>query len=120
MPCARANTFSLPLPSEKKKPSASRHGKKTRPNFFILNGSVNSKHAHPHPPPPPSRHLSDICHFVLEKLQMPHGGAERLYKIPTVGLKNRVQMPHPGITPKLNFQLISCKYHIYGNSLITC
>ena len=88
-----------------------------KPNIFILNGSVNSKHAHPSPP---SRHLSDICHFVLEKLQMPHGGAERSYKTPTVGLKNRVQMPHPGITPKLNFQLISCKYHIYGNSLITC
>ena len=148
-----------------------------KPNIFILNGSVNSKHAHPLPPP--FRPLSDICHFVLEelqmphggaersyktptvglknrhgkktkhlyslwlgqfqtcpsprlpafvghchfvleKLQMPHGGAERSYKTPTVGLKNRVQMPHPGITPKLNFQLISCKYHIYGNSLITC
>ena len=28
-------------------------------------------------PPPPG-----ICHFVLEKLQMPHGGAGRSYKNP--------------------------------------
>ena len=27
-----------------------------------------------------------ICHFVLEKLQMSHGGAGRSYKKPTVGL----------------------------------
>ena len=33
------------------------------------NGSVNSKRAHP------PWHLSSICHFVLEKLQMPHVGA---------------------------------------------
>ena len=32
------------------------------------NCSVNSKRAHP------PWHLSGICHFVLEKLQMPHGG----------------------------------------------
>ena len=44
-----------------------------------------------------------ICHFVLEKLQMPHGRAGRSYKNPTVGLKNRVQMPHLGTTPKLYF-----------------
>ena len=31
----------------------------------MANGSVNSKRAHP----------LGICHFVLEKLQMPHGGA---------------------------------------------
>ena len=31
----------------------------------MSNGSVNSKHAH----------LLDICHFVLEQLQMPLGGA---------------------------------------------
>ena len=37
----------------------------------------------------------DICHFVLEKLQMPGGGARCSYKNPSVGLKNRVQMPHP-------------------------
>ena len=42
------------------------------------NGSVNSKRALPPPP--------DICHFVLEKLQMPHVGAGRLYKNPTMGL----------------------------------
>ena len=34
---------------------------------------------------------------------MPHGGAGRSYKNPTVGLKNRVQMPHSGTTPKLYF-----------------
>ena len=44
-----------------------------------------------------------ICHFVLEKLQMPHGGAGRSYKNPTMGLKNRVQMPFPGTTSKLHF-----------------
>ena len=27
-----------------------------------------------------------ICHFVLEKLQMSHGGAGRSYKKPTMGL----------------------------------
>ena len=42
-------------------------------------GSVNSKRAHP---PPPPGYLSGICHFVLEKLQMPHGGAGRSYKTP--------------------------------------
>jgi len=47
--------------------------------------------------------LSGICHFVLEKLQMPHGGAGRSYKNPTVVLKNRVQMPHPRTTPNLYF-----------------
>ena len=48
-------------------------------------------------------HLSGICHFVLEKLQMSHDGARRSYKNPTVRLKNRVQMPHPRTTPKLYF-----------------
>ena len=86
-----------------------------KPNIFILNGSVNSKHAHPPLPLP-----AFVGHLSFCLLQMPHGGAEHSYKTPTVGLKNRVQMPHSGITPKLNFQLISCKYHIYGNSLITC
>ena len=28
-------------------------------------------------PPLPPGHLSGICHFVLEKLQMPHGGAQK-------------------------------------------
>ena len=50
------------------------------------NCSVNSKRAHP------PWHLSGICHFVLEKLQSP-----------TEELKKRVQMPHPGTTPKLYF-----------------
>ena len=31
----------------------------------MSNGSINSKRAHP----------LDICHFVLEQLQMPLGGA---------------------------------------------
>ena len=84
----------------KKKKNLLHQDMERKPNIFILNGSVNSKHAHP--PPPPSCHLSDICHFVLEKLQMPYGGAECSYKTPTVGFKNRVQMPHPRITPKLN------------------
>ena len=53
--------------------------------------------------PIPSGHLSGICHFVLEKLQMPHDGAPRSYKNATVRLKNRVQMPHPRTTTKLYF-----------------
>ena len=59
-----------------------------------FNSSVNSKRAHPPPPP-------GICHFVLEKLQMPQSGDGRLYKNPTVGLKNRVQTPHRGTTQRL-------------------
>ena len=43
--------------------------------FFLHYGSVNSQRAHS--PPPHPGHLSDICHFVLEKLQMPHGGAQK-------------------------------------------
>ena len=56
-------------------------------------------------PPTPSRHLSGIYHFVLEKLQMPHGGAGRsyIYENPTVGLKNTVQTPYTATTPKLHF-----------------
>ena len=46
--------------------------------------------------------LSGICHFVLEKLQMLHSGAGRPYKYPPVGLKKRVQMPHPGDNTKVN------------------
>ena len=39
---------------------------------------------------------------------MPHGGAGRsyVYENPTVGLKNTVQMPYPGTTPKLDFPVI--------------
>ena len=44
--------------------------------FFFHYGSVNSKRAHPPPPPPPG-HLWGICNFVLEKLQMPNGGAQK-------------------------------------------
>ena len=77
-----------------------------KPNLFVLNGSVNSKHTHPPPPPP---HLPDICHFILEKLQMPHGGAGCSYNNCTVGLKNRVQIPHSGTTPKLYFPVNKLK-----------
>ena len=45
---------------------------------------------------------------------MPHNGAD-----PTVGLKNRVDMPHPGQQQNCIFPEISCKYHIYGNSLVS-
>ena len=56
----------------------------------------------PSPPPPPG-YLSDVCHFVLEKLQMPHGGARRSYKNLMMGPKNRVQMPYCRTKPKLRF-----------------
>ena len=56
------------------------------------------------PIPPPPGNLSGLFHFVLEKLQMSHSGAGCSYKNPTVGLKNKVQMPYPaGSTPKLHF-----------------
>ena len=42
----------------------------------------------------------------------------RSCKCPTMGLKNEVQLPHPGTTPKLYFQQISCNFHIYGKSVI--
>ena len=67
--------------------------------LFLMAQSIPSIHM----PPPPPRHLPDIGHFVLEKLQMPHGGAGRSYNNCTVGLKNRVQIPHSGTTPKLYF-----------------
>ena len=54
---------------------------------------------------------------------MPHGGAGRSYKNPTVGLKNRVQMPHSGTTPKLYFPVNNLqKPHLWiSNNLIkTC
>ena len=47
--------------------------KTAKPNLLRY-GSVNSQRDHP---PPPPGHLSGICHFVLEKLQMPHGGAQK-------------------------------------------
>ena len=70
------------------------------------------------------RHLSGIYHFVLEKLQMHHGGAGRsyMYENPKVGLKNTVQMPHPGTTPKLHFPVNKLRRpylrKIIGNNLI--
>ena len=41
--------------------------------------------------PIPPGELSGIWHFVLEKLQMHHGGAERSYKNPTVGFENETK-----------------------------
>ena len=55
------------------------------------------------PQHPPLGNLSGLFHFVLEKLQMFHSGAGCSYKNPTAGLKNKVQMPYPGATPKLHF-----------------
>ena len=85
--------------------------------YLFLSLWLGRAHTSPSPPPPlpptPSRHLSGIYHFVLEKLQMPHGGAGRsyIYENPTVGLKNTVQMPYPGTTPKLHFREVP-----YSNS----
>ena len=53
-------------------------------------------------PPPPDPHgprAFAIC--FLEKLQMARGGAGPSYKNPMVGLKNRLQMPHPGTTNRV-------------------
>ena len=55
-------------------------------------------------------HLS----FCFGKAPMPHNGAD-----PTVGLTNRVDRPHPGQQQNCIFPEISCKYHIYGNSLVS-
>ena len=51
------------------------------------NSPTNSPPPPPSPPPTPSRHLLGIYHFVLEKLQMPHGGAS---------VKIRCKCPTPG------------------------
>ena len=52
----------------------------------------------------PFGYLSGICHFVLEKLQTPHGGAGRSNQNPTEGIKNRVQITHPGQHQNCSFQ----------------
>ena len=49
---------------------------------------------------------------------MPHGGAGRSYKNPTVGLENRVQMPHPGTTPNLYFPVNKLQIPYLGKSVI--
>ena len=49
------------------------------------------------PPLPPQNGPRAFAIF-LEKLEMAHGGAGPSYKNPMVGLKNRLQMPHPGTT----------------------
>ena len=62
--------------------------------FIIMAQSIPSV-------PIPPGYLSGICYFVLEKLQMPHGGAGRSYKPPWyVGLKIRVQMPKSAFSSK--------------------
>ena len=47
--------------------------------------------------------ISFISYFILEKLQMPCCEAKHSHQNLTVGLKNRVQMPHLGTAPKLHF-----------------
>ena len=42
--------------------------------FFIMAQSIPSVPIRPPPLPPPPQ---GICHFVLETLQMPHGGAQK-------------------------------------------
>ena len=65
----------------------------------MCNGSVNSKNVHPH--------LGAFArHLVIlfwKRCKCLYGGAGRSYKNPTVGLKNRVQMTHPGTAKKLYF-----------------
>ena len=72
--------------------------------FFIMAQSIPRV---PIPPPP------GICHFVLEKLQCG-----------TVGLKNIVQIPHPGTTPKLYFRVNKLKipflWEISNSPIKTC
>ena len=57
----------------------------------------------PPPPHPPTPHgpRAFAIFFSLEKLQMAHGGAGPSYKNPMVGLKNRLQIPHPGTTNRI-------------------
>ena len=62
-------------------------------------------------PPPAPGHLLSVCEeFVLlicfGKGANAPNGARRSFKNPTVGLKNRVQIPHPRKTRKLYFPVI--------------
>ena len=69
--------------------------------LILSNGSVNYKRPPP-PPPPPQPHPGIGQVFVIlfrKELKMPYGGAGRSRG----RLKNRVQMPHPGTTPKFPF-----------------
>ena len=54
--------------------------------FFFHYDSVKTKRARPLPSPPVG-HLLGICHFVLEKLQMPLGGAQNIVQIPPPPLR---------------------------------
>ena len=78
------------------------------------NGSVNSKRTYP------AGYLSVICHFVLEKLQIPHSGTGRPHKNPTVVLGwPGCRCPIPRTTPKLHFPLNKLKIpYIYGKSVM--
>ena len=64
------------------------------PKIWLSNGSVNSKRAHP------------PWAFVIlfwKSCKCPTVGQGLHTKTHTVGLENRVQMSHPGTTPKLYF-----------------
>ena len=73
--------------------------------FFLQNGSVNSQRAHPAPRA-----------FVILFWKS--------CKCPTVGLKNIVQIPHPGTTPKLYFPVNKLKipflWEISNSPIKTC
>ena len=55
--------------------------------LVILYGSVNSKHIHP--PHPTQSICLGISHFVLEQLQIPHGGDRRFRQKPHGGAQKR-------------------------------
>ena len=79
--------------------------------FFLHYGSVNSQRAHSPP------HIPGICRtFVILFWKS--------CKCPTVGLKNIVQIPHPGTTPKLYFPVNKLKipflWEISNSPIKTC
>ena len=83
--------------------------KTAKPNLLRY-GSVNSQGDHPPPPP-------GICRaFVILFWKS--------CKCPTVGLKNIVQIPHPGTTPKLYFPVNKLKipflWEISNSPIKTC
>ena len=55
------------------------------------------------PAPLPPGHLLGISHFVLEKFQMPQGGAGCSYKKSTVGLKKKDTNAPPRDNTKIVF-----------------
>ena len=48
-------------------------------------------------------HWSGICQFCFGKAANAPRSGQMFIEKPTVGLKNRVQIPNPGTTPKLHF-----------------